>query len=233
MVREFEQAQQEDGVRAAVGQALAMLRELGAELVEVSLPRIPYGIPTYYIVAPAEASSNLARYDGVHYGHRTPAPEGIVELYSRSRGEGFGPEVKRRIFLGTYVLSSGYYDAYYLRALRVRRLIAEDFQRAFEQCDLIAGPTSPSTAFLLGERTADPLLMYAADVFTVTANLAGLPGISVPCGLDAGGLPVGLQLLGPPQSEARLLAVAHRFERQRGALPAPAALERALAEAAA
>jgi aspartyl-tRNA(Asn)/glutamyl-tRNA(Gln) amidotransferase subunit A len=221
VVREFEACEQDAGVRRRVEEAVQVLRGLGAEVVEVELPRTSYGIATYYILAPAECSSNLARYDGVHHGHRAAGPAGIVDLYSRSRGEGFGAEVKRRIFLGTYVLSSGFYDAYYLRAQKARRLIWEDFRRAFEGCDVIAGPASPTTAFPLGSRTEDPLRMYAADVFTVTANLAGVPGISVPCGLDDAGLPVGLQLLAPWEHEARLLQVAHAYERARGPMPFP------------
>ena len=221
VVDEFTQATQEPAVRAAVDKATNLLRDLGAEIVTVHLPRTAYGISCYYIVAPAEASSNLARYDGVHYGFRAADPEGIVELYSTSRGQGFGSEVKRRVFLGTYVLSSGYYDAYYLKAQRARQLIAQDFASAFESCDFIVGPTSPTTAFALGERTDDPLLMYAADVFTVMVNLAGIPGLSVPCGFDEQDLPIGLQLIGPQESDARLLQLAHHYEQARGALPEP------------
>ncbi len=217
---EYDRAAQEEDVRRRVGEAVGALGKLGAEVVRVSLPHTDYGIATYYIIATAEASSNLARYDGVHYGRRATGAKDIVELYARSRGEGFGAEVKRRIFLGTFVLSSGYYDAYYLRALKVRALIRRDFDRAFERCDVIASPTSPVAAFRLGERTADPLLMYAADVFTVAVNLAGVPAISVPCGLTAEGLPVGLQLIGPPGADALLLRVARGYEREIGGFPA-------------
>jgi aspartyl-tRNA(Asn)/glutamyl-tRNA(Gln) amidotransferase subunit A len=193
--------------------ALATLESLGATLVEVSLPHTRYAVATYYLVATAEASSNLARYDGVRYGHR--ASEGVTDLaslYERSRAEGFGAEVKRRIILGTYALSSGYYDAYYRKAQQVRTLIARDFAAAFADVDVLAAPTSPVTAFRLGERVADPLQMYLMDIFTIPASLAGLPCLSQPCGYDAGGLPVGLQLIGPALSEARLLAVAHAYE---------------------
>ncbi|MCX7699869.1 MAG: amidase family protein, partial [Gemmataceae bacterium] len=169
-------------------------------------------IAVYYLIATAEASSNLARYDGMHYGHRTASRGGLVETYCRSRGEGFGSEVKRRIMLGTFVLSSGYRDAYYVRALRVRRLIKEDFDRAFAECDLIAGPTTPTPAFRLGEKVSDPLAMYLSDVYTISANLAGLPALSLPCGWTKDGLPIGLQLQAPLFQEARLLAVAHQLE---------------------
>ena len=218
--REYLEASVDEGVRRAVAAALDALRALGATTVDVSLPHTAYGIATYYILATAEASSNLARYDGVHYGRRAPGARDIVDLYSRSRGEGFGAEVKRRIFLGTFVLSSGYYDAYYLKGQRVRALIRDDFEKAFARCDVIAGPTSPVTAFRLGERTADPLKMYAADVFTVAQPLAGIPAISVPCGL-ADGLPVGLQLAGPPLADSLLLRVARAYESARGRFPGP------------
>jgi aspartyl-tRNA(Asn)/glutamyl-tRNA(Gln) amidotransferase subunit A len=180
-------------------------------LVDVSLPTLPSSIPAYYVLAPAEASSNLARYDGVRYGHRCKDPTDLADLYSRTRSEGFGTEVKRRILAGTYVLSAGYYDAYYRRAQRVRRLIAEDFQRAFAGVDLLAGPTTPGVAFRIGEKSDDPLAMYAADVNTVAVNLAGLPAMSVPAGF-VGGLPVGLQLVGPAFGEARLLGAAHALQ---------------------
>jgi aspartyl-tRNA(Asn)/glutamyl-tRNA(Gln) amidotransferase subunit A len=206
-------------VKRAVDAAVEKYRELGATVVDVSLPHAEYGIAAYYVIAPCEASSNLARYDGVHYGHRTTEPVGdIVELFSRSRAEGFGDEVQRRIMIGTYALSSGYYDAYYLRALKVRRLIAQDFERAFTHCDVILTPTSPTPAFKIGEKSGDPLSMYLADVFTVTANIAGIPGISIPCGFtdgsDTGGkpLPIGLQLLGPTFSEPTLLRAARMYE---------------------
>jgi aspartyl-tRNA(Asn)/glutamyl-tRNA(Gln) amidotransferase subunit A len=218
--KEYAAAAQEPGVRARTDEAIRALAAIGAELVEVSLPHTDYGIATYYVIATAEASSNLARYDGVHYGRRAAGAKDIVELYARSRGEGFGPEVKRRIFLGTFVLSSGYHEAYYGRAQKARALIRRDFEQAFERCDVIASPTSPVTAFRLGERTADPLLMYAADAFTVAVNLAGLPGISVPCGL-ADGLPVGLQLVGRAFADELLLRVARGYERHAGGFPAP------------
>jgi len=220
LAREHLGAATEPGVRAVCDRAIETLRGLGAEIVDVSLPHTRYGIATYYVVATAEASSNLARYDGVHYGHRTAHADGLVSLYGRSRGEGFGPEVKRRIFLGTYALSSGYYDAYYLRALKVRTLIRRDFDAAFARCDVLCGPTSPTTAFPIGARTDDPLSMYAADVLTVGANLAGIPGLSVPAGLSPqNGLPVGLQLLAPIGRDGLLLQVGHGFEAARGPLP--------------
>ncbi len=199
------------GVTAAVRTALAELAAAGAELVEIELPHAELAIAAYYVIAPAEASSNLARYDGVRYGHRCEAPRDLDDLYRRSRSEGLGAEVQRRIMVGSYVLSSGYFDAYYLRAQRVRRLIAQDYAQAFERVDLIAGPTAPTVAFKRGEKLADPVAMYAEDVNTVGVNLAGLPAISVPCGFDQG-LPVGLQLIGPSLSEARLLAAAHQYQ---------------------
>lgn len=198
-------------VQTATRAALAELEAAGARLVELSLPRLPLSIPAYYVIAPAEASSNLARYDGVRYGHRSSHAGDLAELYAETRAEGFGAEVKRRILVGSFVLSAGYYDAYYLRAQRVRRLIADDFARAFGEVDLIAGPTTPDVAFRRGEKTADPLAMYAADINTVAVNLAGLPAISLPCGLVRG-LPVGLQLIGPAWGEAQVLAAAHRFQ---------------------
>jgi aspartyl-tRNA(Asn)/glutamyl-tRNA(Gln) amidotransferase subunit A len=201
----------EDGVGAAVRAALAQLERLGATLVEISLPHAELAIPAYYVIAPAEASSNLARYDGVRYGHRCGDPQSLEDLYMRSRAEGFGAEVKRRILIGTYALSAGYFDAYYLRAQRVRRLIANDFTAAFQSVDVIAGPTAPTVAFKLGEKANDPLAMYAADVNTVAVNLAGLPAISIPAGFSDG-LPVGLQLIGPAFAEARLLAAAHQLQ---------------------
>jgi len=190
-------------------------RDLGAQLVDVSLPHTEYGIAAYYVIAPSEASSNLARYDGIHYGHRTSQPvNDIIELVSKSRAEGFGDEVKRRIMIGTYALSSGYYDAYYVRALKVRALIQRDFDRAFEKCDVILSATSPTPAFKAGEKTGDPLQMYLCDVFTVTCNIAGIAGISIPCGFTAGPnpLPIGLQLLGPTFSEPTLLRAARMYE---------------------
>jgi aspartyl-tRNA(Asn)/glutamyl-tRNA(Gln) amidotransferase subunit A len=199
-------------VARCVEAAIAELKKLGAETVEVSLPNAGLAIPCYYVLAPAEASSNLARYDGVRYGYRAEAYRDLVDMYCRTRAEGFGAEVKRRIMIGTYVLSAGYYDAYYLKAQRLRRLIAEDYARAFEVCDVIAGPTSPTTAFRLGEKSDDPIAMYLSDIYTVSVNLAGLPAISIPAGFDAQGLPVGLQLIGRYLDEARLLNVAYRFQ---------------------
>jgi aspartyl-tRNA(Asn)/glutamyl-tRNA(Gln) amidotransferase subunit A len=200
-------------VEAAVRAALKVYEGLGAKIVEVSLPHSPYAVATYYLVATAEASSNLARYDGVHYGHRSSAHRGLIDMYKRSRGEGFGAEVKRRIMLGTYALSSGYKDAYYLKALKVRRLIREDFDSAFASCDVVLGPTSPTAAFPIGEKIDDPLSMYLADIYTISCNLAGLPGISVPCGFTKGGLPIGLQILGPPFEEEKLLRIARMHEK--------------------
>jgi aspartyl-tRNA(Asn)/glutamyl-tRNA(Gln) amidotransferase subunit A len=203
------------GVAAGVGtvsqSALQEFERLGAQLVDISLPNAHLAIPAYYVIAPAEASSNLARYDGVRYGYRCADPQSLEDLYTRSRGEGFGAEVKRRILVGTYALSAGYYDAYYLRAQRARRVIADDFAAAFRQVDLIAGPTAPTVAFKLGEKTSDPLAMYAADVNTVAVNLAGLPAMSIPAGFSEN-LPVGLQLIAPAFCEARLLAAAHQFQ---------------------
>jgi aspartyl-tRNA(Asn)/glutamyl-tRNA(Gln) amidotransferase subunit A len=213
------------GVAASVRAALATYERLGARLVEISLPHSRYGIGAYYLIAPAEASSNLARYDGVRFGLRADDGKGLKEMYAESRERGFGPEPKRRIMLGTYALSSGYYDAYYLRAQKVRTLIRRDFDAAFERCDVVAGPVTPSVAFRLGERTDDPLKMYLADVFTITCNLAALPGLSVPCGLDAAtGMPVGLQLLGRPFDEATLFRAARALERETPPLPTPAGI---------
>ncbi len=208
--REFFGAGLDAEVEAAVRAALDVYRGLGAKVVDVSLPTSPHALATYYLVATAEASGNLARYDGVHYGHRAAGPG---DVYGRSRDEGLGAEVKRRILLGTYALSSGYRDAYYLKALRVRRLIKADHEAAFGSCDVIVGPTSPTAAFRLGERTADPLRMYLADIYTIGANLAGLPAISVPCGFTTGGLPIGLQLIAPVLAEERLLRAARMYER--------------------
>lgn len=202
-------------------QAAEWLRGAGVETVEVSLPHTSYALPTYYIIAPAEASSNLARYDGVRYGKRVASESGVVEMYSRTRGEGFGAEVRRRVLIGTYVLSEGYYDAYYLRAQRVRKLIREDFERCFaEGVDAMLTPTTPGPAFPVGEKTDDPIAMYLNDVFTVTANLAGLPAISVPAGLS-GGLPLGIQLIGRPWEEESMLALAAKIEEAAGPLPQP------------
>jgi aspartyl-tRNA(Asn)/glutamyl-tRNA(Gln) amidotransferase subunit A len=194
-----------------IREALEVLERLGASLREVSLPNLPLSVPVYYVVAPAECSSNLARYDGVRFGHRCKDPRDLQDLYRRSRGEGFGAEVKRRVMTGTYVLSAGYYDAYYLKAQRVRQLITADFKRAFGEVDVLVGPTSPTAAFRIGAKTADPITMYLNDIYTIGANLAGLPALSVPCGF-VGGLPVGLQVVGPHFAEARILNVAHRYQ---------------------
>lgn len=199
-------------VRGLVEAAIEVYRAAGATIRAVPMPHMKYAIACYYIVAMAEASSNLARYDGVHYGYRTPAPKDYVDVYCSSREEGFGAEVKRRIMLGTYVLSSGYYNAYYLKALKVRTLIRQDFDKAFEQVDVIACPTSPVPPIRLGEKVDDPLAMYLMDVYTVSANLAGLPGLSIPCGFTSSGLPVGLQLMGRHFAEGRLLQAAHDFQ---------------------
>ncbi len=196
---------------AAVREALSVLEANGATLLEVDLPNIDLSVPTYYVVAPAECSSNLSRFDGVRFGHRAEDPEDLFDLYCRSRGEGFGAEVKRRIMTGTYALSAGYYDAYYLKAQQVRQLIADDFRQAFEKVDVIAGPTAPTPAFRLGDKTDDPITMYLNDIYTIGANLAGLPGISTPCGF-VGGLPVGLHLVGPHWGEELLLRCAHNYE---------------------
>jgi len=201
-------------VRKAVEDAIAEYCKLGATTVEVKLPASELSVPAYYVIAPAEASSNLSRFDGVRYGYRADRYSDLLDMYCKTRAQGFGAEVKRRILIGTYVLSHGYYDAYYLQAQRIRRLIASDFAQAFDKCDVIMSPTSPSTAFGLGARTADPVQMYLSDIFTIAVNLAGLPGMSIPCGLDTAGLPVGLQIIGNYFSEARMLNVAHRYQQQ-------------------
>ncbi len=201
-------------VRAAVLAAVEVYKRLGATIVDVSLPTTDYDIACYYLLATAEASSNLARYDGVRYGRRHDPKQGLLEMYTETRGQGFGREVKRRIMLGTYALSSGYYEAYYQKAQKVRTLVMRDFARAFESCDALLTPTTPAPAFKLGENVADPVAMYLADVFTVGCNLAGLPGISLPCGFSKAGLPIGLQLLGPAFTEARLFTLARAFERE-------------------
>jgi len=203
----------DDDVRRAVEDAIAALGTLGAATVEVALPNTGLSVPAYYVIAPAEASSNLARYDGVRYGYRAPEYVDLLDMYCKTRAQGFGPEVKRRILVGTYVLSHGYYDAYYLQAQRIRRLIAQDFVEAFKRCDVILGPTSPTVAFRVGEKSADPVKMYLNDIYTTAANLAGLPAMSIPCGFGAGGLPVGLHLAGNYFAEARLLNVAHQYQR--------------------
>ena len=199
-------------VEKSVREAIRVFEAAGAEVVPVSLPHSKYAVATYYLVACSEASSNLARYDGIHYGHRAEKFSDLVDLYSQSRGEGFGTEVKRRIMLGTYALSAGYYDAYYLKALKVRRRIREDFDKAFASVDVIAGPVSPTAAFRLGEKLDDPLAMYLNDIYTISTNLAGLPGISIPCGLTKARLPIGLQLQAPALEEARLLRFAHQYQ---------------------
>jgi aspartyl-tRNA(Asn)/glutamyl-tRNA(Gln) amidotransferase subunit A len=213
VLKEFFAQGLEGATGALVEASIAQLRELGAEIVEVSCPNLPLSVPTYYVVAPAECSSNLSRFDGVRFGHRCKNPRDLMDLYKRSRGEGFGAEVKRRIMTGTYVLSAGYYDAYYLKAQKVRSLITADFKRAFAQVDLLVGPTSPTPAFDIGAKVDDPITMYLNDIYTIGANLAGLPAMSVPCGF-VGGLPVGLQLIGPHFGESRLLAAAHAYQRE-------------------
>jgi aspartyl-tRNA(Asn)/glutamyl-tRNA(Gln) amidotransferase subunit A len=199
-------------VRSAVETGIARLREAGCAIVPISLPHTKYAIPAYYVIATAEASANLARFDGVRYGYRSKNARTLSEMYRRSRDEGFGPEVKRRIMLGTYALSSGYYDAYYLKAQRVRTLLARDFEQAFQKVDAIVTPTAPTPAFKLGEKADDPLAMYLADIYTVTADLAGVPGISVPCGRNSTGLPIGLQVLGKHFDESTVLRVGQAIE---------------------
>ncbi|MGB5104455.1 MAG: Asp-tRNA(Asn)/Glu-tRNA(Gln) amidotransferase subunit GatA [Steroidobacteraceae bacterium] len=216
VIREFFDKGLEPGVGKLVQDAIEALRANGATVREVSLPALPLSVPTYYVVAPAECSSNLSRFDGVRFGHRCDSPRDLLDLYKRSRGEGFGVEVQRRIMTGTYVLSAGYYDAYYLKAQKVRQLIAADFARAFGEVDLVVGPTAPTPAFELGAKTSDPITMYLNDIYTIGANLAGLPAISIPCGFvqEVGReLPVGLQLVGPHFSESRLLSVSHQYQR--------------------
>lgn len=214
--KEYFGAGMDPGVRGKINAGVEVLRNLGCDVREIQLPHTDYAIATYYIIATAEASSNLARYDGVRYGPRTEA-DSLISMYRKTRGAGFGPEVKRRIVLGTYVLSAGYYDAYYLKGQKVRALIADDFRKAFARVDAIVTPTSPVPPFKLGERVNDPLQMYLADIYTVTGSLAGLPGISVPCGRIGGKLPVGLQIIGPAFGEARVLQLAHAFEQAGGA----------------
>ena len=199
-------------VRSAVDAALAQYQQLGATLVPITLPRTELSIPVYYIIAPAEASSNLSRFDGVKFGHRAAQHGDLTDMYKKTRAQGFGDEVKRRIMIGAYVLSHGYYDAYYLQAQKIRRMIADDFQQAFAQCDVIAGPVAPTVAWKLGEKSDDPVANYLADIFTLPASLAGLPGLSLPVGFGAAGMPVGLQLIGNYLQEARLLNVAHRYQ---------------------
>lgn len=201
-------------VRSAIQSAIDQFKKMGAECVDVSLPKTELSIPVYYVIAPAEASSNLSRFDGVRYGHRANQYDDLLDMYKRSRSEGFGAEVKRRILIGTYVLSHGYYDAYYLKAQRIRRIIAQDFQNAFEQCDIIMGPVAPSVAGKIGEKISDPTQMYLEDIYTLSPNLAGLPAMSAPCGFGANGMPVGLQLIGNYFSEASLLQVAHAYQQE-------------------
>src|SRR5574343_1303717 len=209
--KEFFNADGDAATMAVIDAALAEYRKLGAETVEVSLPSIGQSVAAYYVIAPAEASSNLSRFDGVRYGYRAPEYGNLDDMYMKTRAQGFGAEVKRRILIGAYVLSHGYYDAYYLQAQRIRRLIADDFVAAFNDCDVILGPTAPSTAFRIGEKSSDPVQMYLSNIYTIAVNLAGLPGMALPCGF-ANGLPVGLQLIGDYFAEARLLNVAHRFQ---------------------
>jgi aspartyl-tRNA(Asn)/glutamyl-tRNA(Gln) amidotransferase subunit A len=210
--KEFFGAGLSDDVRAAIDAALRQYVKLGAKLVDITLPRTELSIPVYYIIAPAEASSNLSRFDGVKFGHRAKQHGDLLDMYKKTRAEGFGDEVKRRIMIGTYVLSHGYYDAYYLQAQKIRRMIADDFQQAFQQCDVIAGPAAPMVAWKLDEKSDDPVANYLADIFTLPGSLAGLPGMSVPCGFGAGGMPVGLQLIGNYFKEGQLLNAAHRFQ---------------------
>ncbi|MDB5848494.1 MAG: aspartyl/glutamyl-tRNA amidotransferase subunit [Rhodoferax sp.] len=210
--KEFFNAAVAPDVRSAIDAALKEYEKLGAKLVEITLPRTELSIPVYYIIAPAEASSNLSRFDGVKFGHRAAQYADLIDMYKKTRAEGFGDEVKRRIMIGTYVLSHGYYDAYYLQAQKIRRMIADDFQQAFKQCDVIAGPVAPTVAWKLGDKSDDPVANYLADIFTLPSSLAGLPGMSVPAGQGAGGMPVGLQLIGNYLQEARLLNLAHRLQ---------------------
>jgi aspartyl-tRNA(Asn)/glutamyl-tRNA(Gln) amidotransferase subunit A len=204
----------DEQVQKALAEALDIYKKLGAEIIEVQMPHLDYAIAAYYVIATAEASSNLARYDGVHYGHRTENPRDYIEIYTKSRAEAFGQEVKRRIMLGTYALSSGYYDAYYLKALKVRNLIRGDFTSAFEKCDCVMMPVAPTTAFKIGEKTNNPLQMYLSDIYTISANLAGIPGISIPCGMDDKNLPIGLQIMAPAFAEEKLLRIAKMFEKE-------------------
>jgi aspartyl-tRNA(Asn)/glutamyl-tRNA(Gln) amidotransferase subunit A len=227
VVREWLGEGVESGVSAAIESSIERLGRLGATFEDATLPHADYALSAYYILAPAECSSNLARYDGVRYGHRAGGASDVVDLNSRTRGEGFGDEVKRRIMLGTYALSAGYYEAYYGQAQKVRTLVIRDFEASFERFDLLLGPTSPTTAFRIGEKAEDPLAMYLSDVFTIPSNLAGNPSISVPCGLDEKGLPVGLQLMGPHLDEATVLRAAHAFERDLGFRARPPLLEEA------
>jgi aspartyl-tRNA(Asn)/glutamyl-tRNA(Gln) amidotransferase subunit A len=216
--REYFAAGLQPGVERAVRAAIDRLRDLGAEVDEVSMPHTRYALAAYYVIAPAEASANLARYDGVKYGVSVRDDAGLFQMFARTRAAGFGPEVKLRIMIGTYALSSGYYDAYYVKAQKVRTLVKADFDRAFERFDVLAAPTCPTVAFKIGERTDDPVSMYLTDVLTVTINCAGVPAIVVPCG-TSDGLPVGLQLIGPAGGEERVLHVAYAYEQSRGSAP--------------
>ena len=209
---EYDGAGVDDDVARAVRAALVELQKLGAIAIDITLPTVRYSVPVYYVIAPAEASSNLSRFDGVRYGHRAERYADLTDMYGKTRAEGFGAEVKRRILIGTYVLSHGYYDAYYLKAQQVRRLIAQDFTRAYSRCDVIVGPTTPTAAFAVGAKADDPVQMYLNDIFTVAANLTGMPAMSIPCGFTQAGLPIGIQLQGDYFAEARLLNVAHRFQ---------------------
>ena len=210
--REFFAEGMDADVRAAIELALAEYRKLGAVTVDVALPNSALSLPAYYVIAPAEASSNLSRFDGVRYGYRAAEYSDLNDMYSKTRAQGFGAEVKRRILMGTYVLSHGYYDAYYLKAQKIRRLIADDFRAAFAQCDVIMGPTAPTVAFPLGDKSSDPVQMYLSDIYTISTNLAGLPAMSIPCGFGQHNMPVGLQIIGPWFSEARMLGVAHQYQ---------------------
>jgi aspartyl-tRNA(Asn)/glutamyl-tRNA(Gln) amidotransferase subunit A len=212
LIKEFFDKGLDGSVEKCIREALKVYESLGAKLIEVKLPALPLSVPTYYVVAPAECSSNLARFDGVRYGYRCQDPKDLMDLYKRSRGEGFGAEVKRRIMTGTYVLSAGYYDAYYLKAQRVRQLINSDFKRAFGEVDVLMGPTAPDVAFSIGAKASDPIQMYLNDIYTIGANLAGVPAMSIPCGFVRD-LPVGLQICGPHFAEGKLLNVAHAFQK--------------------
>jgi aspartyl-tRNA(Asn)/glutamyl-tRNA(Gln) amidotransferase subunit A len=212
--KEFFGAGLQPDVEAAVREALRTYETLGAQLVEISLPNAELGIPVYYVIAPAEASSNLSRFDGVRYGHRAAKYADLADMIKKSRAEGFGPEPKRRILIGTYVLSHGYYDAYFIQAMKVRRIIADEFQRAFQLCDVIMSPVTTSVAFGFGEKAADPVAMYLADLYTVPGSLAGIPSMSIPCGFGAKNRPVGLQLMTNHFEEAKMLGIAHAYQRE-------------------
>jgi aspartyl-tRNA(Asn)/glutamyl-tRNA(Gln) amidotransferase subunit A len=212
--KQFFGAGLDDSIEKAVREALKGYEDMGAHVKEVSLPNSELCVPCYYVIAPSEASSNLSRFDGVRFGHRAAEYDDLTDMYMKTRAEGFGPEVKRRVMIGTFALSTGYYDAYYNKALKLRRLIAEDFDKAFEECDVLMGPTTPTTAFRIGDKTDDPIAMYLNDIFTISVNLAGLPGISIPAGFDPAGLPIGLQVIGRYFDDTSVLGVAHRFQQQ-------------------